>query len=174
VEHEPDVAPGLDPAPARVNCESGVDNWRKCSRKGTHRLFEYNLCWQHYEFLERKALWELEFNIGYRAQVKSKLSTVSGVSLENGYVYFAGIRDVRIVKIGYSQFPKGRVAAISRGSSLLGGAPKGRAYVITTIPGTRATEKSLHMEYMDYHISGEWFHLRGKLALYLRGNKDGR
>lgn len=65
-----------------------------------------------------------------------------------GYVYC--ITDGTAVKIGYSLKPAARVAELQTGN------PR-PLRLLATIPGTEATEKSLHVKYLRYNVLQEWF-----------------
>jgi hypothetical protein len=77
---------------------------------------------------------------------------------ERGYVYF--LRAGNEVKIGFSTDPRNRQSNLRVASA-------GNAFIARLEEGTRETERRFHKRFAEYHVRGEWFDLRGRLARYL-------
>jgi hypothetical protein len=77
-------------------------------------------------------------------------------------VYFVAKGD--LVKIGTSTNVKKRVAAISKGSSLLDGMTVGPVQLLVTMPGGYRLEARLHEQFHGFWVGGEWFQMNPKLA----------
>jgi len=75
-------------------------------------------------------------------------------------IYF--LRAGPFVKIGYTDSLKTRM------NDLQVGCPY-RQELISTMPGSPATEVALHDMASDYHYRAEWFHYRGLLKRWLEG-----
>lgn len=74
-------------------------------------------------------------------------------------VYF--IRGPLLVKIGFSDDPKKRLAALTRerGEQLR---------LVAELPGGKQLEAFFHAAFREYHHQGEWFHGCGTLRALLR------
>ena len=76
---------------------------------------------------------------------RARLASLPSEQLtEQGYVYC--IRFADRVKIGFSTNPKKRLTALPHDE------------ILGLMPGTRVDEAELHVKFMDYRHSGEWFY----------------
>lgn len=76
------------------------------------------------------------------------------------YVYFVQRGADGPVKIGYSKNPKGRLSALQTGI------PEA-LQMLGVIPGGKSEEQSLHEEFHDARISGEWFRPVPRLMAFI-------
>ena len=76
----------------------------------------------------------------------------------SGYVYF--FRNGNEVKIGFTSNPQSRQVALRTASA-------GKAFMARYVEGNMAAERAFHKRFAEYHLRGEWFDLRGRLAKYL-------
>ncbi len=75
-----------------------------------------------------------------------------------GFVYF--FRAGNAVKIGHTVDLKGRQ------HNLLTACPES-GFIARYVKGSRRDERKMHERFSEYHLRGEWFDLRGRLAKYL-------
>jgi hypothetical protein len=87
---------------------------------------------------------------------------------DRGFVYLARYGD--FIKIGYSANPEQRRGSLgATGRRSLPAVPEGTRHLLAAaMPGSRATERALHLAYRDDHAAGEYFHCRGHLAEWVR------
>lgn len=79
-------------------------------------------------------------------------------SPKTGYVYF--LKTGNEVKIGFSVNPRERLHSLQTGCAR-------PAKMVKIVKGTPTTERAFHKRFAEYHLKGEWFDLRGRLAKYL-------
>lgn len=77
---------------------------------------------------------------------------------EAGYVYFAA--QGRWVKIGFATNLERRIKALQSGN------PE-RIEIIHSEAGTLRDEHAYHLRFATYRKSGEWFEIKGDLAIWL-------
>jgi hypothetical protein len=79
-----------------------------------------------------------------------------------GWVYFIETNDGALVKIGYSRDARKRFEQIKLLTPV-------ELRFIAQIPGTRATEHSLHTQFAEYRDRGEWFRQVDVVRVFLTG-----
>jgi hypothetical protein len=77
-----------------------------------------------------------------------------------GFIYFVTTPGYRHVKIGWTINVDQRVTAIGQGMPGL--------RIAGTMPGTRATERSLHQKFAALKVRGEWFRYAPEIRTYVR------
>lgn len=75
-------------------------------------------------------------------------------------VYFLQSARSQLLKIGYSSNVLARIRALQHSSPDM-------LLLVGVIPGTRATEKQIHVEMVRHRAHGEWFRITGNVHNYL-------
>lgn len=76
------------------------------------------------------------------------------------FIYFIGMLDDSIIKIGLSNDPQKRLNALQTANPY-------ELRLILTFRGDESKESELHEKYTEYSIRGEWFYNIGKLKDYI-------
>lgn len=79
---------------------------------------------------------------------------------ENGFTYFIFDEDRRVIKIGFSASPRGRLKELQTGNPT-------RLRIAATIWGSKRIEMQMHDRFSKDRISGEWFSLSDELKSYI-------
>jgi len=119
-------------------------------RKGDHRWDEY---WKRKREAEKAKAMRREldnYKEDDRELANVEKNTQKPPKKNNGYIYFIQGLCGGAIKIGYSKNPQSRLAELQTGYP-------DTLTILLMIPGTEATERTLHRQFEASRLKGGWF-----------------
>jgi hypothetical protein len=107
----------------------------------------------------RQRIAEIQAGVVEDARRSARPKRKPSPAQQDGYVYF--VRIGASVKIGFATDVSGRMRNIQTASP-------DPIHLIKVVRGTREIERGFHQRFARYQMTGEWFALKGAVAMFLK------